>query len=374
MNARRTAATVRVAPGSVLVEVAVNDTSAASVTAGETVPISARLIFKDKTFDDQEFFDTDGFTAAADIGGQQIPLTHAGDGIFTGSWTPEDNSPQARSELVSITFSNNWMRQSAQQSVTVNPPPYELVLDGPLTLEPIPSTWGPSTLCGELSMARSRNIAAQEVTCTVADQPLLVDFTCERSGPTSLKVCATTERWCCGKSGEVTVNAAGPGGTPPRTADAEVVPWRVESPGLLKCYWLPIALTLAGIGLGWFIWGWIRPHKFDEAASVTIAGSEKGLRRATPQLLHECPGGRRGFYRNARVCVNGAGDVVRKPKQAALFIEAGPNSSAIFRKAAGLERRDRRTRKWEPLTPEELAEGYMPNVLYRMSDLYIKFE
>ena len=133
-------------------------------------------------------------------------------------------------------------------------------------------------------------------------------------------------------------------------------------------------MTLAALGLGWFIWGWIRPHKFDEAASITIAGSEKGLRRATPQLLEECPGGRRGFYRNARVCVNGAGDVIRKPKQAALFIEAGPNKSAVFRKAAGLERRDRRTRKWESLTPEDLAEGYMPNVLYRMSDLYIKFE
>jgi hypothetical protein len=266
------------------------------------------------------------------------------------------------------------MQQAAQQSLTVNPPPYDLVLDGPLTLEPIPSEWGPKTLCGELSMAASRNIAAQEVTCAVTDQPLSVDFTCERSGPTAITVCATTDRWCCGKSGEVIVTATGPGGSPPRTADSEVVPWKVESPGFLQCYWLPIALTLAAGVLGWIIWGLVRPFKFDEAASITIAGSEKGLRRATPQLLEECPGGKRGFYRNARICLNGAGDIVRKPKQAAIFIEAGPNRTAIFRKAGGLERRDRRTRKWEALSEEDLAEGYMPNVLYRMSDLYIRFE
>ncbi|MFT5685788.1 MAG: hypothetical protein ACI8RZ_006742 [Myxococcota bacterium] len=346
----------------------------ATATAGEPVPISGRLIFKDQTFDDQEFFGSDGFTAIAAVGGEQVPLTHAGGGIFTGTWTPSDDSEQVRTELVEITFSNNWMQQSAQQGLTINPPPYSLVLDGPLTLEPIPSQWGPSTLCGELSMAASRNIEAQEVTCAVSDQPLSVDFTCERSGPTALKICAITERWCCGKSGEITVTAAGPGGTPPRTADSEVVAWKVASPGFFKCYWLPIVLTLSAIVLGWIIWGLIRPFKFDEAASITIAGSEKGLRRATPQLLEECPGGKRGFYRDARVCINGAGDIVRKPKQAAIFIEAGVNKIAIFRKAGGLERRDRRTRKWEALTEEELAEGYMPNILYRMSDLYIRFE
>ena len=345
-----------------------------AATAGNSVPIKARLIFKGKTFDDESFFTNDGFQAVAQVAGQSIPLKHAGGGVFEGSFVPSDESEQTRLEMVEVTFSNNWMHQSAQQGITINPPPYSLQLSGPLTLEPIPSEWGPRTLCGELSLAGSRNIAAQEVTCTVSDQPLSVDFSCERTGPTTLKVCAETERWCCGKSGEVTVNAAGPGGTPPRTADSEVVPWRVESPGFLKCYWLPIVLTIAAIVLGWFIWGWIRPYSFDEAASITIAGSEKGLRRATPQLLEECPGGKRGFYRNARVCINGAGDTVRKVNQAAIFIEAGPNKTAIFRRAAGLERRDRRSRKWEPLTEEDLAEGYMPNVLYRMSDLYIRFE
>ena len=346
----------------------------ASVTAGEAVPISGRLIFKDQTFDDQEFFDNDGFTAIAQVGGQDVPLTHADGGIFTGTWIPSDDSEQVRSELVTVTFSNNWMNQSAQQSLTVNPPPYSLVLDGPLTLEPIPSEWGPRTLCGDLSLANSRNIESQEVTCALTDLPLSVDFTCTRSGPTTLTICAQTERWCCGKTGEIIVTATGPGGSPPRTADSEVVSWKVKSPGFLKCYWLPIVLTIFSIILGWFIRGWIKPYSFDEAANITVAGSEKGLKRATPQLLEECAGGKRGFYRNARVCINGAGDVVRKPNQAALFIEAGKNKTALFRKAAGLERRDRRTRKWEPLTEEDLVEGYMPNVLYRMGDLYIRFE
>ena len=66
--------------------------------------------------------------------------------------------------------------------------------------------------------------------------------------------------------------------------------------------------------------------------------------------------------------------MVKKPAQAMLIVEAGKNQSSIFKKAAGLEQRDRRTRKWELLTPEELQEGFVPGVLYRMGDLFIKFE
>jgi hypothetical protein len=126
--------------------------------------------------------------------------------------------------------------------------------------------------------------------------------------------------------------------------------------------------------LGWFIYGWLRPYRFDPNATVTLAGSEKGLRRATPQILDECPGGKRGFYRHGRVCISGAGDIVKRPKQAALVLEAGKNQIALFKKSAGIEQRDRRSRKWETVPPEDLAEGYIPGVLYRIGDLYIKFE
>ncbi|MEL6345745.1 MAG: vWA domain-containing protein [Myxococcota bacterium] len=346
----------------------------ATVAAGTTVPIRARLIFRDETFDDDEFFGSDGFSAVAKIGDEEIPMIHAGDGIFTAEWTPADDRDDNRQAIVEVVFRNEWMEKSAKRPVTVTPPPYLLTVQEAMTLSPVPSTWAPSSLCGTLSLAGSRNIEDVDLSCEIRDRPLGVGFTCERSGPETLQVCAETRRWCCGKTGDVTVDVAGPGGTPPRTADSSVVTFEVENPGFLKCYWLPISITLMLMFLGWFIYGWIRPYSFDGNATVTIAGSEKGLRRATPQILQECPGGKRGFYRNARIGLNGAGDMVRKTSQALILLEARPNQSSTFLKAPGLEQRDRRTRKWEPVPEEELREGYISGQLYRLGDLYIKFE
>lgn len=347
---------------------------AGTVAAGTAVPLKARLIFRGETFDDVEFFENDSFRATASIAGQQVPLTHTGGGIFTGTWTPPDDRDGSRQVVAEVLFENDWMQKSATQPITVTPPPYTVVLSGPLDLSPVPSLWAPSTRCATLSLAGSRSIGDVELSCTIDAEERSVDFTCERTGPEELTVCAETRRWCCGPSGALTVTAAGPGGQPPRTAASVEGSFAVDNPGLLRCYWLPIAIALFTTFLGWFIYGWVRPYRFDPNTTLTLAGSERGLRRATPQNLEECPGGKRGFYRNARVCINGAGDIVKKPSQAILVVEASKNQTSIFKKAAGIEQRDRRTRKWELLTPEELLEGFMPGVLYRMGDLYIKFD
>jgi len=346
----------------------------ATVAAGTEVPVKARLIFRGDTFDDAEFFSGDNFRVTAKIGDETVSLTHAGGGMFTGTWTPADDSDASRQAIAEVVFENDWMQKSATQPLTITPPPYSVMLTGPLDLAPVPSLWKTSKLCGTLSLAGSKSIDSVELNCTVDGGPMSVGFTCERSGPEELTVCAETRRWCCGPTGEVTVTAAGPNGKPPRTADSEPVTFTVDNPGFLRCYWLPISLALFTAFMGWFIYGWVRPYRFDPNATVTLAGSEKGLRRATPQNLEECPGGKRGFYRNARLCINGAGDMVKKPKQAALIVEASKNQTSIFKKAAGIEQRDRRTRKWELLTPEDLGDGFIPGTLYRMGDLYIKFD
>ena len=56
-----------------------------------------------------------------------------------------------------------------------------------------------------------------------------------------------------------------------------------------------------------------------------------------------------------------------------LVIEAGPRGSMRFRKAVGLERMDRRTRKWGPVPPEDLALGPETNTTYRLGGVWLRF-
>jgi hypothetical protein len=117
----------------------------------------------------------------------------------------------------------------------------------------------------------------------------------------------------------------------------------------------------------------VRPHDFEPSACVYVAGSELGLKRASALVLREVPGGRRGFYRNARMCLNAGGDFVRAPRAAVLVLEAGAGSSTRFATAGGLERKVQRTGKWEPVPVEEFTAGYTPNTVYRVGSLYLKW-
>jgi hypothetical protein len=42
-------------------------------------------------------------------------------------------------------------------------------------------------------------------------------------------------------------------------------------------------------------------------------------------------------------------------------------------KSGGVEKKDRRTRKWSAVTPEEQREGVIPGVVYRAGGLHLKF-
>ncbi len=136
---------------------------------------------------------------------------------------------------------------------------------------------------------------------------------------------------------------------------------------------------IAPVGLGslalllWIAAGFLRPRAFDPSASVRIAGSRRGLERAPDQRLVELPGGRPGFWRHARVGISADGSLVRGTRKAAVVLRAGPRGTTTFVRGAGLERFERRTRRWRTLTSEELVSGFESGRTYRAGDLHLKF-
>ena len=104
-----------------------------------------------------------------------------------------------------------------------------------------------------------------------------------------------------------------------------------------------------------------------------IAGDERGLKRTVALVLQEQPGGRRGFYRNARLCIDGEGNCIRKPRQAVLVVEAADAGVVKWAKAGGVEKKDRRTRKFVPLTEDDRVEGVVPGQIYKVGGVLLRF-
>ena len=360
----------------------------ATARVGETVQLDARLLFRGKTFDDESFFQADGFTAVATLDGQEVPLKHAGGGRFVADWTPSQPSPEGGATAVQVQFRNAWMEQGARRSTRV-----EGFLDLKLVPEPAAldfGAWrgerGETRRCLTVDLSRSTNADRIPLTCTPQGGVEGGVLSCApvagseaslggRPGqPLRYEVCFTAAG-CCGPlapPGLGVVLAA----THPHYASAAVtVPARAEvaATGWLRCWWPWLALAAGVLFVVWLIAGFVRPHDFDPAASVHVAGSELGLKRTSAMVLGEVPGGRRGFYRNARLCLNAGGDFVRSPRAAVLVLEAGPGASTRFVTAAGLERKVQRTGKWEPVPAEELALGYTPNTVYRLGSLHLKW-
>ena len=106
---------------------------------------------------------------------------------------------------------------------------------------------------------------------------------------------------------------------------------------------------------------------------MRVAGNPNALRRASALVLCEQPGGRRGFYRNARLCLLHDGTPVRSPGAAILVLEAGPRGTTRFKKAVGLERLDRRTDRWQNVPDIDLPSGFDPNTTYRIGGVHLRF-
>lgn len=355
---------------------------------GEPVTLDARLLSRGQTFDDEQFFGADGFAAVATVDGQDMPLNHQGGGRFTATWTPTRPS-EGQPVPVRVAFRNNWMEQTARRGVVV-----EGFLD--LALVPQPASldfgqWrgerGTTRRCSTIDLSRSTNADRVPITCTPAGRGEGGALSCapvpgseadlgggRKGQPLRYEVCFEAEG-CCGNLSPVGLVATFAGTHPHYAAAAVGVPVAVKvvETGWLRCWWLYLVIGGTMLFLGWVTAGFVRPHDFDPASSVLVAGSEAGLRRASALVLRELPGGRRGFYRSARMCLTAGGDFTRAPRAAVVAVEAGPGGSTRFLTASGLERKSQRGGKWEPVPPEELAAGFIPNMLYRTGTLYLQW-
>ncbi len=361
----------------------------ATARVGERVRLDARLLFRGKTFDDETFFQADGFAAVATLDGQEVPLRHEGGGRFVADWTPSQLSQDGAPTPVQVMFRNAWMEQRARRNVQV-----EGFLDLALVPNPASIDFGQwrgerseTRRCVTVDLSRSTNADRVPNKCTAqwtVEEGMLscgpvagseADLGNGRKGqPLQYEVCFVAEG-CCGRLAPSGLGVLFSAEHPHYAASAVTVPAvvKVDETGFLRCWWPWLALAAGMLGFGWIVAGFVRPHDFDPAASVYVAGSEMGLKRASALTLRETPGGTRGFYRNARMCLNAGGDFVRAPRAAVLVLEAGPGGSTRFVTAGGLERKVQRTGKWEPVPAEELAIGYTPNTVYRVGSLYLKW-
>jgi hypothetical protein len=362
---------------------------------GDQVTVESQMLFQGKPFTDEEFFRSDGFETFALVGSTRVPMQHRGGGKFSGTFV-------ATAEMKGLTLpiravaQNTWLILHADAATRV-----EGMLD--LVIRPNPNPidlgrWagarGKTSRCARVDLSGSVNADRVEVTCKVRNDTASrrgVEATCEPvagseatlpSGmgrPLQWEVCAEAPRCpddCLSDPGKPALHVTFAGKDPRYAAGAVQVPvyYRVAGMSWLACWWPLLALVAGLLVAFWFILGWVRPYNFEHALSVRLAGSEAGLRRTTALVLREQPGGVRGFYRNARVCLNATGDFVRNPRQANLIIEAGPGGTTVFKKAPGLERKDRRTGAWEPMPAEELRNGLTPGQIYRLANLYLKAE
>jgi hypothetical protein len=361
----------------------------ATVQVGDAVPVEARLLFRAQPFDDAAFFAADGFTATARIDGEELPLEHAGGGLFRGTWTPR--TPGDDPLAAEVRFRNAWMEKVDRKPVRV-----EGYLELSLRVSPSPlalGTWrgerSGTRRCGVLDLSGSRNADRVPLACTGVGRLAQGAMTCapvpgseaplpggRKGQPQRWEVCLDVPG-CCGDAAsragdEVAVRLAG--ADPHYAAGAVTVPvhFLVERTGFLRCWWIELAAGLLGLFGMFVIAGIVRPHSFDPAATVTVAGSELGLRRAAATVLAEAPGGVRGFYRNARLAISADGDLLRNPRLAVLVVEATRGGSR-FRKAPGLQRKIQRTGTWEDVPPGEFEQGFLPGTVYRLGNLFLKF-
>lgn len=128
------------------------------------------------------------------------------------------------------------------------------------------------------------------------------------------------------------------------------VRYSVAGKGSFACWGWLLWWALGGLGLIVIWYGFRRPQGFPPGASVLLAQDQKKLRRAAKVLLEDQPGGRKGWYRSARVYFTSDGAVTTRRSEAAVtFVPAGGGVGAVTR--TGLLRRDPRTRKMEPVEP-----------------------
>jgi hypothetical protein len=148
----------------------------------------------------------------------------------------------------------------------------------------------------------------------------------------------------------------------------------VEGRNPLDCHGFWLLPTLGGLWAVVLLVGFTRPARFPPGAAVRIAGSERGIRQAASVLLRACPGSSPGFFRDARLGMQGDGNITRWVRGASVVLRAVQGGGVVLMGTGPVERQDRRTLKWEPV--DDLASGHVPSMgaLYRSGGTYFQVE
>ncbi len=325
-----------------------------------------------------------------DDGESRTPMERRADGSFAGAFETEPG--EQRSVGVVIELPDGRTFRTDPHTVEVPDPP-ELVLPDEIVFAPVRA--GTPTLspdhCTAVDLSRSRNVEGRafrvEVVagggCEAEPRHRVVDPDGDRAVslplqgfelPPSLELCLQVPACAGEEAPEGTVLRITP--AIPEYADlAAEAPlrWTVERRNWLVCNLWWILLICGALFLLWLIYGFIRPARFPRDATIQVAGSERGLRRAAEEPLVEQRGSSPGFYRDARLGIHGDGSVNGRVRGAMVKIRIRRDN--VLRVEGGsLEVLDRRKRRW--VTPDDVGTGHelLPGTTCRAGDVYFKLQ
>jgi len=157
----------------------------------------------------------------------------------------------------------------------------------------------------------------------------------------------------------------------PQRAGQSLMSAQVKANTWWECHlWWLLLLNGALMLLLW-IYGLTSPAAFSSSAMLRVANKESMLRRDPGRPLRSLPGGRRGFYREARCCFDPSGYTpsCRRGHILQLRAEVGYQIRVISR-GSQIERRSRG--RWIDISKgtEGAERLLMPNAIYRVNQAF----
>lgn len=338
---------------------------------GEDVEVVARIVWQGTTFNDAGFFAADGFKPTLKLGTGEVPLTPKGDGTFIGTIAAQGAVGLGTLQAV---FANRWISLVGERAITLD----EWI---PLDLKVAAIDFGtwtggrkPSRRCLDLDLTGSVN--ADKVPIEALAKGLSQGYRLEAPSPLQVKdgkahVCLIAPG-CCTASGTgaaLTLRGVDPH-YHPGALDAPLA-YRVRKTPLLTCWWPYIAGAIGTIIFIIIVVGWIRPRDFDKEEVIRLAKNEQALARANGRRLRDLPGGKRGFYRNARIALDGAGNAVGATSGANVILRAAKGDPQVEIRG-GLEEKDLRTRKFQPVDLSKGPVYLRRGTIYRSGEFFFR--
>lgn len=318
------------------------------IKVGESLEVIARITWKGKTFNDSAFFKADGFTAMLALGDVEVPMTARDDGSFVGKLTV---AGEPRTDRISARFKNQWNSLADSREITVD-------AWAPLDLKVAAVDFGSwtgerkaSSRCIDIDLKGSTN--ADKVAIEAIAEGLGNGYELDVAHPVVVKdgkfsACLVAPG-CCSeppKGATLMVRGIDPHYHP--TAVKVPMAYQVAPTPFLACWWPYIAGAIGSVMLLIIVIGFVRPRDFDKEDVIRLAKTEQALTRAGGRRLRDLPGGKRGFYRNARVAFDGGGNAVRATSGVSVVLRAAKGDPQVTI-TGGLEEKDPRTRKFQPV-------------------------